>query len=267
MRFVLCALVVAFSSCGQPVSDIEFPASIDLPQADIQMIHKDFGQSVPRKVKPPISEQVAASFERDAVASFGGLSSTAMRTDEAIERMVTFSAWLLQRRGLNYEADMIVREYYGRFDGFMVRQESIRGLGDHAPLISWLADWYAVLESRLGPRVLRFTNLEHIKILNYAIPVVFNPRGKDGDSWDMYEYRDHFAGTRERFFYPLWQHNGLAGVVTYWAVWGACTAGTSGTGGILPWVCATVADVSCFRVGRDIAPGMSDRIYRRANGL
>jgi hypothetical protein len=241
---------------------MERPDTFRINDYDAFELGRELNVGVPREYSSPLRKKSIIAVERDVATDLSNLSSAAMRTDIALERIVNFASWLLKRKGYEIEGNQITSEYYSRFSGFMVLQES-RALGDHAPLLSWLDSWYNVLESKLGPKVMRITNLEHIKILNFSIPVVFNPSGKNGDSWEIDDYRAHFAGTRHSFFYPAHEHNGFAGVVTYWAVWGACTASTFGVGGILPFLCGPVGELSCYGMGKWVAPKISDRIYCR----
>ena len=265
--FVTMFVVIMLNACAKegtkaPCNNVERPDTYRITDFDVYELNRELKVQVPAEYKSPIGKRMIDAVERDVATDLSDLSSAAMRTDITIERIVNFASWLLKRKGYEEEGTRIAAEYYARFNGYMVRQED-RALGDHAPLLSWLDSWYNVLEARLGAKVMRITNLEHIKILNFSIPVVFNPSGKNGDWWDIVDYRAHFAGTRKTFFYPDYQHNGFAGVIAYWSVWGACTAATFGAGGVLPFMCGPVGELSCFAVGKYVAPKLSDRIYCR----
>ena len=117
-------------------------------------------------------------------------------------------------------------------------------LGDHVPLNQWLADVYSRIEAKLTARVCHWLRFDDLKIFNYAIPVVFNPKGLNGDKWDLHEYRKHFTP--------------FSGAVTYWTVSGACQASTSG---LISWVCGTIAEAPRYAMEKWIAPRLSDRVY------
>ena len=91
---------------------------------------------------------------------------------------------------------------------------------------------------------MELTHLDDIKIVNYAVPVAFDPCNPE---WDQPEYKLHFVP--------------LAGVATYWAVWGGCMAGTTGAGYSV--ICTPVATYTEKYVVRYPAPKASDRIYDR----
>lgn len=193
------------------------------------------------------------------------LDTFAVRTDQSIDKMVRVASWALKRKGYRAEAEQLEQEYQtfyvtAVYDFYLdVRRTD---LGDHAPLSQWLADWYEKLEAKLGPQLMRYLKLEHIKIINYAVPVVFAPNGRNGDSWDKFEYKRHFAGTRTSFFYPLSEHDGLAGVVSYWVVWGVCVGATFGAG--VMFICSPIGEVSNYAIGKYVAPPVSDFVYCRA---
>lgn len=218
------------------------------------------------QVASPISKEQQEAAENEVKQAMQRLDTFAAKTDESLSRIIKVASWALDRRGYHTDAKKI-REQYDELYSHAVFNYALDivpvGMGDHAPLSQWLADWYNKLEAKLGPTVMRVTNLEDIKILNYTIPVVFHPKGYNGEWWDMMDYRDHFAGNRTKLFYPLTEHDGLAGVVTYWGVWGVCVAATWGAGAIT-FICSPIAEVSNFGVGKYIAPKVSDWIYCRA---
>lgn len=264
------ALGLATVSCSKPdpVEEGDYmprPDTYRISPVDAQNIERGglADEKIPMEFKSPMRLRDILATEASVKSDLRSLRGAAARADQTLERMVRFAAWMLKRKGFPNEANQITSEYFTQFSGFMLDRETRRDLGDHAPLLTWLDVWYVKLEGILGPVVMRATNLEHLKILNYAIPVVFNPTGKDNDTWNIDEYRAHFAGTRDSFFYPRDEHNGFAGVVTYWAVWGACTAATYGAGGILPFICAPVGEVSCYGMGKYLAPKISDFVFCR----
>lgn len=270
--FIILALALAGCSKPEPqVKEPEFtrPTMYRVAPMDQAELERIAGEPIPRHFQSPMPLRHILRVEREVKDDLGNLTTAAVKADESLERMVDFAAWVLRRKGMDSEADQIQGEYHTRFSGIMLQIESqrsvtgLRDIGDHTPLLEWLDTWYKKLEGVLGAAVMRATKLEHLKILNYSIPVVFNPSGKNGEWWDQQDYCDHFAGTRHSFFYPAHEHEGFAGVITYWTVWGACTAATYGAGGALPFICSPVGDVSSFVVGKWVAPKISDIIYCR----
>lgn len=149
-------------------------------------------------------------------------------------------------------------------------------LGDHAALSQWLSDLSDRLDALLGPTVMNLLHLSDIKVLNYGLPVVFEPLeltlwcfdhmvANPQDSCKA-EYRRHFAGTawqREDDAYAKWNHEGVASVVSYWVAWGACEAATWGVGWFV--ICSPIGDLVEIEMARNIAPGLSDSIWNKAN--
>lgn len=212
---------------------------------------KDLGMSDIMYVSNPMSTEARQDVDKEMERAMQQLDTYAARSDKSIERMIKFAAYLLDRKGYSQEADKLRAEYdnfYTNAVYYTYLGVQPVDLGDHKPLSQWLADWYEVLENALGPTVMNLTHLVDIKIMNYAIPVVFHPKGYLGDSWDMKEYRNHFVP--------------FSGVVAYWATWATCVGLTWGAGAIT-FICGPIAEVSKYIVVKKIAPPLSDRIYIR----
>jgi len=165
----------------------------------------------------------------------------AERTERALNALIETGASVLKDKGFEEDANQMRAEWFlltrrgvGLFD-----------LGDHAPLNQWLAKTYAKLESKLGAKVMTFFRLDDIKIFNYAIPVVFSP-----SKWSMDEYRLHFVP--------------FSSAVAYWISRLSCSLITTGW---INWLCGTIAELPRYAVGKWIAPGLSDKIHKMANGV
>lgn len=149
-------------------------------------------------------------------------------------------------------------------------------VGDHDPLSVWLATAYDKIESVLGKWLCDFLHLSDIKTINFATPVVFHPSEKEkwcldtlksnpSDSCER-EYARHFVGTkwqRQSDAAAKYKHDGLIPVIAYWTAWGSCEAATFGAGWTI--ICGPVGTGAEFATERWIAPGLSNRIYERAN--
>ena len=217
-------------------------------------------------VSNPISDDEKKAAEAEVKQAMQRLDTLATKTDESLNRMVKLASWVLKRKGYNTEAEQLQTQYAELYSHAVFNYAMDIypvDLGDHAPLSQWLADWYNKLEAKLSPEIMRYTKLEDIKILNYSIPVVFHPKGYNGDSWDMVEYRNHFAGTRTKFFYPMSEHDGIIGVIGYWSVWAVCVGATWGAGAIT-FICSPIAEVSDFAIEKYVAPPVSDWIFCKA---
>ena len=164
-------------------------------------------------------------------------------TDRTVDLMIQFAITQLRLRGHHSEADRIRNEWDNQWHGVISNLDlSAEELGDWPPLSEWLADTYDRLDNLFGPLFMAMTHLDDIKIVNYGIPVVFEPCDA---RWDMAEYQLHFVP--------------LAGVVTYWTAWGVCVGATWG-GGIM-FICTPIGTASEHFMVTFVAPGISDRFY------
>ena len=136
----------------------------------------------------------------------------------------------------------------------LASQINIFDLGDHRPLSRWLARFDEILRSKLGDQVMGMLNLDDVNDLNYAIPVVFQPRGdrRNQDRWDQAEYRNHFVP--------------FATIVTYWTSLFACKYATRAYPQYGRF-CSLAAAIARNGMKVAIAPKLSDNIYNAANGL
>lgn len=132
----------------------------------------------------------------------------AEKTNGALNAIVRYAVWKLRREGYKKEATALLQEWENDWNGYLLR----RDLGDHAPLSVWLAEKYLMLEMTLGEAVCHALRLDDIKIINFAIPVVF----RCIDQVDVEEFGKHFIP--------------LSGTVVYWTSFFACVGGTWGTG-------------------------------------
>jgi hypothetical protein len=163
------------------------------------------------------------------------------KTHISLNALVRFGAFQLRMHGHPEEADKLLDEWQSEFSPMFL---NTKGLGDHEPLSDWLAIWYVTLELLLGETFMKMTHLDDINIINFAIPVVFNPCDPE---WDKPEYNLHFTP--------------LAGVLTYWVAWGACVGATYGSGII--FICSAIGSAGEHIMVTFFAPKISDRIYER----
>jgi hypothetical protein len=165
----------------------------------------------------------------------------------ALDLVVEEAAVTMEREGYNADADWIRRRW--REAQALV---SLLGFGDHTPLNDTLASIYDMLESRLGRERLEGTVLHDIHVMNFSIPVVFQPTGdrRNHDTWDRIEYRVHFIP--------------FAGVVAFWAANAACNQAVAETP-FLKIICKPLARVAKRIMMERLAPGISDQIYGMAH--
>ncbi len=274
MRFVflVVAAVIALASCSKPEPQlgerVVRPGLYSVEPSVQASLEQLAGEPLPSKFRSPLPLRKAIAIEDAMEEELADLRGAATQGDEALSRLIAFAAVLLERKGMSVEARVLTLQYQTQYAGMMYRLQSQLGasgdIGDYMPMLQWLDKWYQKLEGVFGPAVMRATRLEHLKLLNYSIPVVFHPRGYENQWWDKVGYIRHFAGTRRTDFYPEYAYDGFAGVVTYWAVGAACTVGTQGAGA-LPFLCSPVGDFSAYVMGKWPAPKIGERIFCRYN--
>src|SRR3972149_2026155 len=94
------------------------------------------------------------------------------RSNMALNAIVRFAAFKLKAKGHKAKANQLIKEWEGKWSGYIMHVG--RDLGDHRPLSQWLAEKYAMLELILGADLCHMLRLDDLKIINYAIPVVFS---------------------------------------------------------------------------------------------
>ena len=150
----------------------------------------------------------------------------------------------LQTQWKTSETIFFTANLIGRFDD----------LGDHAPLFAWLEDFFNKMSDKYGTIILSLPVVQNIRTLNFAIPVVFSPKG----SWQVVnadnriEYRKHFIP--------------FANIVTYYATLYGCDYAVKKNGmDQLKQLCSKAADKLEFLMGRYVAPVVSDWIFKAGN--
>lgn len=204
------------------------------------------------------TSKIQAEFER------GDLTAVAARTDQALNSLVSRAIHQLHRKGQHKFADAKQEEWNLNFRGFLSAEIQahaggrIGDIGDHKPLVQWLADFYDKVEAVLGVDACQFLHLSDIKTLNFCIPVAFHPCSFDMGSVPgarKDEYRRHMQKGAV--------YMGLLPVVTYWATDIGCMFGTVGIGALL---CGSVASLAESLMAGPVSGKISDKIFDRACG-
>ncbi len=138
------------------------------------------------------------------------------------------------------------------------RVTTSRDLGDHAPLFPWLQAFIKQLADKYGTIIYSLPIVKDITTLNFAIPVVFSPRGnwqvQGANTYDAnrIEYRKHFIP--------------FANIVTYYVVLYGCKYLLAREGmSQMKQICPKAATKLQFLMGRYVAPPVSDWIFQQGN--
>lgn len=180
--------------------------------------------------------RTARSFERDV--KNGKLK---VRTDKAIENLITVATYELRKKGANLLADRISFEFDTRYKNFL--SDSSRGVGDHEG-VKWLLNVHEQIEFVLGEAICRALRMHDLWTLAHTIPVVF----RCVDNVDQMEYMLHFVP--------------FSGIVSYWVSATACTGATLGTG--IGFLCGLVGMGVEQIVIRFVAPPLSVPLWKKA---
>lgn len=201
------------------------------------------------------AEQIQQEFDK------GDLPAVAARVDQALNSIVTLAINKLHKKGEHDIADSAEDEWNGQFRGYLSASMAVHGfgdIGDHKPLIKWLADFYDKVEGALGVDACQFFHISDIKTFNFCIPIAFHPCSFDMGTVSGLrkdEYRKHMQKGAV--------YMGLLPVTVYWACDIACTFGTSGIGVLF---CGPIASIAEMIMAGPISAKISDKIFDRACG-
>jgi hypothetical protein len=152
------------------------------------------------------------------------------------------------------ELEQVWEESSVDFEASLDLAVSLLDLGDHAPLIPQLDELLQKLADQYGPIIKSLPIVKEIQEMNYAIPVVFKPKGawQDPAVDNRIEYRKHFIP--------------FANFVTYYAALITCNIiAKKQNQPELKKVCKQVSEKLKFAMGRYVAPTISDWIFKAAN--
>jgi hypothetical protein len=193
----------------------------------------------------------------------GDMVTLADKSDQALDAVVARAMVHLRKKGDYHFADQMESEWAEKYHGFLTRmviaEEATHDIGDHAPLLQWLATLYDEVEGKLGVEICKLTHLSDIKTFNYTIPIVFHPATFPMDQVTgprAYEYLRHC--NQGSVYY------GLLPVLTYWVADVGCMVGTYGTGAIM--LCGLIGDASEVVMSKFFAVGICEWIYTKSGG-
>lgn len=199
--------------------------------------------------------QAALDARNDFVTALQNQDFTDL-TRQGFENAIQTAVQDLRDRSDNQLADELLSKWQGSdFMGALFLSQ-FHDLGDHAPLFKWLDDFFSKMASKYGTIIYNLPYVKDLRTLNYAILVVFTPKGKGWQTSDVdprIEYRKHFIP--------------FANIITYYAALFACNYVATKQGvPELKRLCGKAAEKLQFVMGRYIAPVVSDWIFKAANG-
>lgn len=207
-------------------------------------IEKD-SASLKSQAKKPSKKQVV-----DALADIEHPEVLAYATGKSVNALVSHALLELHNAGHHEVAARRQKQFMDKYRYYFASEELLtKDIGDHEPWRQWLVEFYDDLEALLGTWLCEKLHFDDIKIINYAVPVAFNPTDS---RWDEAEYVKHYVP--------------LIGSLTYWAVYATCSMVTYG-GDIMWVVCSPVGSAAERLIVKRRAPQAGVRLYRRANGI
>jgi hypothetical protein len=129
-----------------------------------------------------------------------------------------------------------------------------RDLGDHAPFIPKIEEFLKTMADKYGTVIYSLPVVDDIRTLNFAIPVVFHPKGdwQTAEVDNRIEYRKHFIP--------------FANIVTFYGSLLACNYYAQKSGQPeMKKICQPAAEKLKFAMGRYVAPQVSDWIFAQTN--
>lgn len=178
-------------------------------------------------------------------------------TDQALTNLFKVADTMLRAESHDRLADEIRNQFQTFYQGAVKRKLlGQKEMGDHPPMSQWLDEVHTKIHDALGDMICQYTHLHDIEILNHGIPVVFSP-----EKYELKDYLDHFSG--HLIWGWWWEHHGVAGVVTYWLIDGACIGASYGLG-IIIFVCSPIATYAEHVMDKHLAPPIGERIWNRS---
>ncbi|MBC7690714.1 MAG: hypothetical protein H7222_03020 [Methylotenera sp.] len=176
----------------------------------------------------------------------------AEETQIAVNELVGQALSDLRAEGFETLSGNLARQWDEKFSRHFL-QTQFTNIGDHQPLVQFLADLYLTMHKKMGDKVNKLAYVEDINLLNWTIPVALQPKGdrRNTDKWDITEYRLHFV--------PFSQ------IITYYASLAACKYALKSSPK-MGQLCPTLSKTARNVMGQYIAPRLSDSIYRKFNG-
>lgn len=248
MRKIIFILATMSSAAFADISPMTDPSDLGFSDSKVEQLIKEHEGKVDVKF---LSERIASSFEDQSYMS-------AAYTDQAMRAIITQASEVLTHYGYTAEAKQISAEYREFYtQSFSNMYLGVKELGDHAPLSKWVDGVHTKIEDSIGEYLCKYFHLHDMYILNYGVPSVFH-----ASTLSKKDYMDAFAG--HLIWGWFWEHAGVTGVVTYWAVNMSCAAGTSGMG-VVAFICGPISGWAERGMDRVIAPPIGGRIWERAH--
>jgi len=245
---IFCVYTTAKAAEDEPTkSDYKMAKRYGYLRSDVLEAHAEAKQKTDVK---KLNNEIKAKLS-------GTVFERAELIEDTLDKMMEKITAVLMAEGHDKLAEDIGYEYEQFYQKALTRHLlGFDEIGDHPPMNEWLDSVHERIHEALGDFVCQYFRFHDIYILNHGIPVVFRPA-----AYDLKDYKDHFAGHLIWGWY--WEHHGVAGVVAFWLVDGACIAGSYGLG-VITFVCTPIATLAQNVMDKHIAPPIAESIWQRA---
>lgn len=255
MRMIFMAMILMFT--GTTMAQVS-PESDKPPSAVIE-VAKEYGFSpgqvyrANRDRKKKVDVDAISFNVTDALETNKILA--AEYADEALENLLRRADGVLRKNGQVALANDIATDYSLFYrGGFVSMAFGEKEMGDHPPMSEWIDKTHMKIEKAIGDFWCKFWHFHDLFILNYGLPVVWNP-----SKYDLPDYKDHFSGHLIGGFF--WEHHGVAGVISYWVIEGVCSGFTGGVG-LVAFACTPIASFGEHITDKHLAPPVAERIWK-----
>lgn len=228
-------------------------AAFSYTDEDAWYIKQTFGVDITTE-PPPMTKEGLENANRGLQGDFNDPSKIAKHLDDAVAAWVNISAFMLERKGYQWDADNLRYEYSKYYSSNY--QDQYLGiysdLYDHDPLSQWLARAYDLIEGVLGIKTCQLLHLDDIREVDYGLYVVLKPRGDANFTppkpWGIDNYRENFVPSAEG--------------ITYWVTYGICTGISFGMGVVI--MCSPIGELAEEAMDL-VSPKISDKVYTHYN--
>ncbi len=183
-----------------------------------------------------------------------GSRQMAYDTNRALGAILKIAARNLRYRGFGDDAKYL-EEGWKRLDGEVIRLNEARltrRITDYAPLSSYLAVAYFILEEKLGYEICRALHLDLIQSFNYTLRFIFVEPCVNGEK----EFFYHFVADDDAVFHP---YKGLAPATSYLLTAIGCNVATFGAG--IFWLCGPLSMGVEYVMTHAIGPAVSPKLF------
>lgn len=171
------------------------------------------------------------------------------RANQALNAIIRLAAYKLNRIGYHKEARKLIYEWENQWSEEIIRLSESRGISDHKPLSSWLAEQCSNIRFLIGREAFYNLRISDISTINFAIPVII----KCIDNVTEQEFFLHFVKDEEN------KYRGLGPVLGFWGSFFSCVGFSWGA---LFAACAPISLGIEYLLETSVCPQLNPYIWK-----